>query len=177
MADEKKHPNAPADKLEAPTVTLPATTLAELIAAAVDKRVAEIMTATTVDERMQTAMNAMRGKNIPPTPEELIACRSPVTGATFTARVVLSRAYPLGRIVELLDYARPAGWDVHKDDGGLYDGVRESMRINPETGERFIKFRQWTYKTFWMSDWNAISGKPTSFLAHWRVTATDKAAE
>ena len=186
MADEKKH-----DQPQTITLTLDALKAlmkeqAETITKAVEARqddrirsgVAEILGGKAPDEQMRDYMDRARGKNIPPPPEELVPCVSPMTGSKFVARVIMSRAYPLGRIVELLDYERPVGWDAHKEDGGLYDGPKNFMLINPETGLPRIKYRQWAYQTFYMVDWNHLSGKPASILDHWRVKpATDKAAE
>jgi hypothetical protein len=171
MAQHDKRTDAPAEPpppAEA-NVTLPASSLADLIASKVRDEVARIMTATTVDERMRTAMDAMRGRNIPPPPETMVECRSPLTGARFRLRATTSKTYPAGRVVEMLDYERPAGWDAHKEDGGLYEGPREFMALQPQTNRPGLKYTHWVYTTFWQTDWNAVSGKPLSYLAQWRA--------
>lgn len=187
MADEKKHDQKQPEPVKPPetspgTITVSLADLKVLIADGIAdgtrRELANILGGKAPDEQMRDYMDRARGKNIPPPPEELVPCVSPMTGAKFAARVIMSRAYPLGRIVELLDYERPVGWDVHKEDGGLYDGPKNFMLINPETGLPRIKYRQWAYQTFYMVDWNHLSGKPASILDHWRVKpATDKAAE
>jgi hypothetical protein len=143
--------------------------------------VAEILGSKTHDESMAERMRAMRGQDKPAAPEEMIPCRSPLTQSTFVARVILSRQFPAGRVVELFDYVRPEGCDKHAEDGGLYHGQREWMRaVEPgkplDKGQH--KYRHWLYSSFWATDWKALSGKSVSFLAQWRVTpAADKAAE
>ena len=173
MADDKKKPDEPQ------TITLTLDALRALVKDQVQEgtrsELAKLMTATTVDERMQQAMDAMRGKNRPLPPETLVVCRSPVTGATFALRLVHSKAFPEGRVVEMVDYARPEGWDRHREDGGLYEGPREMMSINSETGLQHLRYRTWVYQTFWQTDWNSVSGKPASFLAQWRIPAAQAA--
>lgn len=165
-----------------PGITISFTELEKLIESRTKDAVAQILGGKTVDEQMQERMDLARGKHRPLPPEEKIHCRSPLSGASFTVRVVTSKSFPDGRVVEILDYVRPEGWDKHKDDGGLYDGLREEM-VPPERiadSERMTKaqhrYRMWLYKSFWQKDWNAISGKPASFLAQWRIE-TPKAAE
>ena len=70
----------------------------------------------------------------------------------------------------------------HVEDGGMYGGPREWMRpaeVGHPLDKGQHKYRHWLYSAFWVADWNALSGKPASFLAQWRtVTPTsDKAAE
>jgi len=175
MGDEKKK----ADEKPEQTITLTMSALNELISLKTRESLAEIMTAKTPDERMTDALDQVRGKNRPPIPEEIVACRSPLTGATFKLRVTKSKTYPQGRVVEMIDYERPAGWDVHREDGGLCDVPRELMRENPQSGKPFLKFAQWLYDNFWRRDWNEVHGKPFSFLAQWSDTApaTRSAAE
>ena len=131
------------------------------------------------DEQVQEEFDRMRGKDRPLPPEDLIPCRSPVSGAMFTARLIKSKSFPSGRVVELLDYKRPPGTDAHKEDGGLYGGPREGMlpvlRDNPDAAQYL--YLRWIY-SFFQNDWNLLSGKPGSFLAQWRVTPdVPKAAE
>ena len=128
--------------------------------------VAGIMTARTPDESMAAAMQALRGTTKPRAPEGLIPCRSPITDATFSARVVRSRAFPKGRILELLDYQRPEGWDKHKDDGGLYLGPRELMQVDSQ-GVPHWGYRKWVYEEFWAKDIAALAGKSASYLRQW----------
>ena len=163
------------EKASEPTVTVTMSALEALINSSIDARVrdrlAEVQS-KSFDEGMQERMDRMRGKDRPLPPEELVPCVSPITGATFTVRLIMSRAYPQGRVVELLDYVRPEGWDKHKDDGGLYNDVRENM-VPLVPGQTLnkgqYKYRDWCYRAFWMTDWRALSSKPGSFLAQWRA--------
>lgn len=173
-SDEKKNSPPPAHE---PTLTITPSMLSTLVAA----EVAKLHKSKDYDEALQESLDHQRGKDRPIAPEELIPCRSPTTGAVFTARVIKSRATPGGRIVELLDYVRPDAAEKHVEDGGMYGGPREWMRT-AEVGHPLDKgqhkYRHWLYSAFWLADWNALSGKPASFLAQWRVTLpSDKAAE
>lgn len=169
MADEKKPPTPTAPEA---TITITMGALQQLIKAGI----AETM-GKTFDDKMRDDIDRIRGRNVPPPPEELIACVSPLTGARFTARAIKSRSLPQGRIVELLDYVQPEGWNVHKEDGGMYDGDPGTLKENPQTGLPMMKFRVWAYNMFWKKDWAELSGKPISFLtSYWRAPA-DKAAE
>jgi len=108
-----------------------------------------------------------RGIGNPTDPESLVYCRSPITGATFTARSIASRNPEVGnRVVELLDYQRPDGWDRHKKDGGmvedvwpLNDGGELDASLDPrrKLGE---KFREWLYHSFLKPDSVALIGRP-----------------
>ena len=173
MAETKKRDEAPETEQ---TITVTPSILKTLIR----DGVAEILSSKTHDEGMAERMRTMRGQDRPPPPEELVACRSPLTGSTMMVRIVKSRTTPGGRVVEILDYVKPAGWDVHVEDGGLYSGQREWM-TPPLPGRPLEKgqhaYRHWVYSTFWLADWNAMSGKPASFLAQWRLPAVEKAAE
>ena len=180
--EEKKNPAPPAPEQ---TVTITLGVLEKLIEAkakdTAKDTVATILSGKTYDESMAERMDQMRGKNRPVAPEEMIRCRSPLTGGTFTARAIKSRSFPAGRIVEILDYERPTGCTVHKDDGGLYEGQREWMNVDPKAPHHTLnkgqhKYLFWLYSQFWQKDWNAVSGKPVSFLEQWRLPV-DKAAE
>src|SRR5271166_74168 len=149
------------------TVTLPASALAELIASAVREEVAKVASKPRPDSQMQEAMDRLRGKDIPPPPEEVRECLSPLTGSRFKVRLVMSRAFPGGRVMEMFDYVRPEGWDKHKEDGGLCDLVRDQMLINQQTGKHFLKYLEYVYKAYWQRDWKELSGKPASALAQW----------
>ena len=150
-------------------VTMPQGAFEALIEAKV--RDAMAAAAKPFDEGMQERMDRQRGKDRPPIPEEMVRCKSPMTGATMTVRITKSRTTPSGRIVEMLDYVRPEGWDKHKDDGGLYAGNRDWMRREEgkplDKGQH--KFAEWVYRTFWLADWTALHGKPGSFIEQWRL--------
>ncbi len=158
---------------EEETVSLPASALTELINARVRDEVLKILTAKTPDEQIEEKLRIARGQNRPPPPEETVECRSPITGATFKARIVTSRQSPSGRIVEILDYAHPKGVDLPKSEGGLCDIPREKMFVQLESGDFTNEFTKayafWRYNEFWAKDWNELTGQPASFLAQWRV--------
>jgi hypothetical protein len=161
MAKHDPIPNAPAPPVTPESnVTLPASALAELIAAQVRSEVARIMTAKTPDERMSEEMDRQRGRNRPaPYTEELVPCLSPLTEAKFTARLTFSKSFPRGRVAELIDYVRPDGWDRKKQDGGRYhDG--EEWPLKNEKGDPARRFTAWVYEEFWKKDWNELSGNP-----------------
>ena len=54
---------------EEKSVNVPASALADLIAAAVDRRVAEILGGRAPDQKIAEAMAQQRGTNMPPLPE------------------------------------------------------------------------------------------------------------
>jgi len=176
-------------KDDQPSITLTHAQFAELLAAAnggghapeadtrsvVRDELAAVMSAKTPDQRIAEAMGRMRGAGNPLPPETLIPCVSPLTGATFTARVITSKPFPLGRIVELLDYAQPAGFDVHITDGGLYDGDRSTLINQNGIKEPKQPFRLYVYKRYWQVDTNALAGRPASHLAQWRAPSAPDA--
>ena len=117
---EEKQPTPPTPPAAPePTVVLQSSALAELIGAAVRAEVAKIMTAKGPDERIAEAMAVQRGQTLPQPIEAAVDCRSPITGAIFTVRLLQPRKPGYTpRVVELLDYERPEGWDRSIDDGG-----------------------------------------------------------
>lgn len=171
MSKEKPISAAPA--IPEPTVQVPASTLADLIAAAVDRRVAEIMTAKGPDERIADAMAAQRGQNMPAPHEALVDCVSPITGATFTARMLMPRRPGAPwRVVELLDYTRPEGWDRLQQDGGLVPNGVELK--NEVTGKPSQKFMLSVHRDYYVKDNQQLLGKPLPDL--WRVDRPSNAA-
>jgi hypothetical protein len=153
------------DKKPEQMLSVSESALKDLIAAGI----AQIMSARTPDERIREAMDRQRGVGLPMAPEFLVPCVSPITGATFTARVIQSRSGET-RCVDLLDYQRPVGWDVKEVDGGLVPGG-ESMPLKEENGTPGTRYTKWLYETFWMRDANEVGGKPIP--SSWRA---DKAA-
>ena len=85
------------------------------------------------------------------------------TGATFTPRVVASRKFPKGRVVELQDYAHPDGTDRYQvpedqpgqDTGGL-------VPIGKTIGT--LQWKQWKYETFWKADLAYWIGRDAAML-------------
>ena len=191
MADDKKKPD---DKPPVPeqTFTLTASALAALVetaaSGAADRRVAEILGGKSHDEKMVELMDKQRGKDRPLPKEELVPCKSPITGADFMARLIFSKSLSIGtdrrapglRAPRRVGQARLAGWALSGrfgvDGAGQNNGGSESLTKGQH------KYRFWIYSNFWQRDWNTLSGKPGSFIAQWRVTPTapqvaDKAAE
>lgn len=129
----------------------------------------------TLQEKFESDMGAMRGHDRPPLVERTIACKSPLTGSTFTARIVESRGWPQGRIVDLVDYTHPAGIDKHVSDGGIVpDGLTihigadragkatlpDGTEIAVSIGDFTPEYKMWSYETFWKRDLAEFNGKP-----------------
>jgi hypothetical protein len=112
--------------------------------------------------------------------EKLVPCKSPLTKATFVAKVVKSRTYPLGRVVELVDYRRPDKFDVQKVYGGLApDGIEI---LKPNANENDVgaskytdQFNKWAWAEFWQKDLNAFVGH--AFQPHTSLDMQAKIAE
>jgi hypothetical protein len=151
-------------------VTVTEGALEMLIASAVRAEVAKLMTASTPDEQIQKALDRARGKDRPLPKEEAIACFSPVTKARFTARLIASSVFPQGRVIELLDYVRPDGWDVPRLDGGL---VPDGMDRKNDRGELSKEFANWARKEFWQKDLEMLVGRPLP--DQWRADYTSSA--
>lgn len=138
------------------TITVDVDTLKQLIESEVQKKLAAFATGSEAD-RFQKEMDAMRGKNVPPPKEDLLPCQSPLTGSTFNARVVYSKPYPKGRIVELPGYKEPPEASISEQDGGR---VPRGMPILNEDGKPNVKYQQWKYATYWKRDLSEIVGQP-----------------
>lgn len=140
--------------------------IAEIVAAAV-KAALEAFSgpvASTPEERFEAFSKQVHPEPRPSTEhvERLVPCRSPITSSTFVARVVKSRTYPAGRVVELIDYTQPAGFDVPKSEGGLFsDGV--PIR-GDSSGGYSVQFNKWAWEEFWRKDLVEFVGKP--FQSH-----------
>ena len=120
MADEKKK-DAPAAEQ---TITVTPSILKAMFA---EWQQEERGREKSYEEQSVDVLRKIRGQDRPPIPEELVPCRSPLTGSTMVVRVTKSRTTPGGRVVEILDYVRPEGWDRHESDGGLYHGEKKWM--------------------------------------------------
>lgn len=164
-----KHDEEKREEKKEETITVSMAVFRELISS----QVREVLTSKTQDEQIQERLRQMRGQDRPPPPEEIIECRSPITGATFKARATKSRAFPDGRIAEILDYTHPVGIDVAKQDGGLCDLSTDKMFVQRDNGQFTDEFTKpylfWRYQSYWAKDWNELSGQPISFLQQWRV--------
>lgn len=92
--------------------------------------------------------------------ERQIPIKSEVTGGTFQARVVESRGFPEGRIVDLVDYKYPAGYNVKSEEGGLIPRGLKSHR--DDNGHPLTIYKQWLWAEFWKKDLIEYVGKPMS---------------
>lgn len=136
-------------------VTLPASALQAMITALVEKGVQEALKVRSPDERYEEELRVQRGRN-PPLEEQLVPCTSPLNGSTFTARLTRRRASDPFRVVELLDYKMPEGWDKSKANGGLVEnGVQI---INDVTGQYEPKFMWQTQKRYYLADNGVLIG-------------------
>jgi hypothetical protein len=141
------------------------------------------MAEVSEDEKVAALVADLEGKTRPSPRQRLIPGLSRRTGATFMFRVVESRGFKEGRIVELVDYKYPEGVDKHVQDGGIVpDGM---MMTRADNGKELPLFRQWRYDNFWKSDLNEFIGKPLSVrdvepadlaAAQWAVPSKSKAA-
>jgi hypothetical protein len=87
------------------------------------------------------------------------------TGASFVPRVVQSRGYPKGRVVELLDYQYPAGIDRHVNEGGLVP-LGLPIANKSSTGDLAYtpQYKQWRYTDYWQSDLRRYVGRDAARL-------------
>lgn len=162
------------------SVTLTKAELAELLAGSV-KAALEVVRGPvpqTDQERFDQFSESLRTPAAPSEiTEQMVPCISP-TGATFTARVVKSRTYPQGRVVQLDDYRQPEGFDVPARSGGLYPGeVEQIFASNAGSQERkdySVQFKKWSWETYWREDLRAFVGKPLPL--HIRVDMQAKMA-
>jgi hypothetical protein len=154
-----KHEEKAAETAAAPPIAVSQTDLVSLLRAAAAQEVAGIFTAKTTDERIRDAIDRQRGVGQPTAQEFLVECRSPITGSTFTARLVASKSPEVGtRVVEMLDYRRPDGWDRKRQDGGIVpDG--DDMPLVEANGVPGKRYASWLYENFLKKDYNAVGGK------------------
>jgi hypothetical protein len=133
------------DDERAKTITLDTDALDELIRAKVSAGIAEARTKDVVEgDDFDRAMKTIRGGDKPAAPIRYEDCISPLTGCSFRAKIMASRATPLGRVIDLEDYAWPAGIDVPVSQGGLMpDG---HLSAPPETHQH------WKYWEFLRRD-------------------------
>lgn len=134
----------------------------------------------TAEERFEAFRKELKPEPAPSEMAEiLVDCRSHVTKATFRARVVASRTFPAGRIVELVDYKRPSGWDVPKSSGGLVpDGMtilKDNANPSDMNPEKYTpQFLDWAWGTFWKVDLVEYVGK--ALPPYIRLDIADKMA-
>jgi hypothetical protein len=130
----------------------------------------------TQDEQFRAFSEAMHPKVQPSAaPEIREHCTSPATGATFVARVVRSRAFPQGRIVDLEDYTYPSGVELAQAAGGL---VPDGIPIKTPQGELMPIYKHWRWTTFYQADLGAWVGKPLpSYILTPPPAANVRAAE
>jgi hypothetical protein len=148
----------------APAQTITTDALSTLIAAAVRAEVAKLMTQSTPDEQIVTALDRARGKDKPLPKEDHVKCVSPLTGARFTAHLLWSRTYPEGRVIEIEDYERPPGWDVSRANGGA---VPDGLEMKDQSGRPAKRYTNWLRIEYWQKDLVALISKPLP--AQWRA--------
>lgn len=149
------------DDSGANTVTLTMDQVRDLMAGAAEQAVKTQrgnvgIDTTTATQEQRVA--AELGKPIPdrtPHREWLIPCRNEDNGATFKARVVASRTFPSGRVLDLVDYAYPA--DIETRIRGM--SVRDT-----KSGGYTIQFKQWRFETYDQADRRQYVGKAASRL-------------
>lgn len=141
-------------------ITVDVDTLNELVEAKVKEKLAAATTEmmAPLERRMQEAAI----QNSIPQKEDLRPFESPLTGATAQARVLTSRSFPKGRIVDLEHYTHPAGVDVHVADGGLVPDGKEIGTTD---------HKMWKYQEFWKRDLNEFIGKP--FISYYSKTEAE----
>ena len=154
--DEPKNPGATAANAS-DTITMTKGDLQDLLAGAMIKA-KQLMPDTPsapVEPSFGDKLEAMRHQ--PGARERRIPCTSEDTGATFWARVVESKGFPQGRIIELLEYKHPAGVDKHEIDGGR---VPSGLPIGrPDNGHPTPEYKHWLWEEFWLRDLKSFVGK------------------
>ena len=152
---EKNKPAAPEPTA---TVPVPTTAFAEMVEALVQKGIAKAMSLKTPDDIYEEGLRLQRTRN-PPLEEELVPCVSPITKATFSAKIQKGRG-PDGqwRVVEFVDYARPDGWDRWQQDGGLVPNGTAIM--NDVTNQLEPKFMWEVHRKYYKADNDALMGRP-----------------
>jgi hypothetical protein len=121
----------------------------------------------------------------PPEPKSyrIVPCKSPDTGSTFDALVVMiydgdfdddnaSKKYPHGKIAQLLNYRHPEGAFTYRSQGGLVPDGMPILR-DPTVGkvahdtshhQLDADYKKWRWEDFWRADIRRICGAP--FSAH-----------
>lgn len=145
MSDERK----PGDKPR--TITVDIDTLNELIASRVKEQVAAAAAGTLdAQAQFQAQLDEFRGKNRKTDIVEVFHdCESPLTGATFRARCLVSKSMPVGRVVDLADYTFPPHVGEYVAPTGA-DG--EAIRVSKE------RFEHNKFVEYWQKDLNAFAG-------------------
>lgn len=110
------------------------------------------------DKTFEEAIAEHKGEEKEKPLEKQVLCLSDLTGSSFLARVVQSKAYPQGRVVELCDYKYPAGIGTHQNEGGLVPDGKPILR--GDNGQPTTDYKQWRWTEFWQRDLAAFVGKP-----------------
>lgn len=141
---------------EKKSFTLDAESLEALIEAKVAARLAQNAQANVSSDPLAKRLQDAARPEVQE--ETLVPCESPFTGARYTARVLKSRAWPQGRIVDLLDYKLPPGTDKHMNEGGL---VPDGMIMSSPDGKGLTHdYKWWRYTSFIQRDLREFNGKP-----------------
>ena len=132
------------------------------------------MSASQLSSPDGTVMSLWGSQRMPPGPTvsgmaDMFCAMTGTEQARLSASV---RPKPSPRLVEMIDYERPAGWDVCEASGGrMPDTYSDANRDEKQ-------FLKWVYQTFWLRDQNEVGGKPLN--PQWRdpeAATGDKAAE
>jgi len=147
-------------------ITMDRVALAELVSARVDAELSKRSAAAPEpnDPTMRRLRDAER-LNAEPRDVTYHKMISPVTGASFTAKVVRSRAHPMGRTVNIgensdghSDYEEPPTYTTHLDDGGM---VPNNIAIKNTNGFYTAEYMKWkSQNNPWVQDLRAFVGKP-----------------
>lgn len=142
-------------------VAVSAAALQAMINEAVAGKMAQVK-ADIVDplERRLAAANEL---NTAPIEESRQDCQSPTTFSNFTARILKSRGFPKGRIVDLENYQYPPEAEMYVRDGGH---VPDDTPIkDAKTGAYDKAYMKWRAENYWIKDIREWNGKPfTSYL-------------
>lgn len=150
-------------------LTVSETALEALIEKAVQARIEGGRSQDPLSQRLEAAAQAQR------LTETRYEYESPTTGNRFTAVVVASRAYPLGRIQTIEDIRHPDGIDRSVDNGGLVPRGMEIHRLDGHghaTQDLSNAYKTWRMQNYYLPDLIAFIGKPHQ--PYWLASEADK---
>ena len=158
MSEKPKESSVATTTPAAPPPTIDAAALGALIDDIVARRLKDALAARSVDDRFEEEMALLRGTKRPLPHEQLVECASPVTKATFTARLLMPRKEGgQYRVVELIDYTKPDGWDRSVSNGGL---VPDGVEIYGQDGKMTLRFGASVNQNYYNRDNRDVMGKP-----------------
>lgn len=147
-------------------VLVDASIVGELVKARVEAELSKLQAIKPEpnDPTMRRLMEADR-ENASPKTVTYKPAFSHRTRARFTAKIVASRRFPQGRIVDIgvtedgaRDYVEPAEYTKHVDDGGL---VPNTIAIRTNAGGLTREYMKWkAQNNCWIQDLQEFVGKP-----------------